>query len=93
VTINRIFIAFMTVCGLAAAGVLILFPQSREFRVAPYFWVLITMAVFEGIAFSVTRGAPGTVITMESRMIGFVIAIALMFLVPYMAGLPLVPLF
>ena len=39
------------------------------------------------------NGAPGTVITMESRVIGFVIAIALMLLVPYAAGLPLVRLF
>jgi hypothetical protein len=92
-TIDRMFIAFMTLCGLATAGIVILFPQSREFRVAPYFWVLIAMVVFEGIAFALNRGAPGTVITMESRVIGFVIAIALMLLVPYAAGLPLVRLF
>jgi uncharacterized membrane protein HdeD (DUF308 family) len=92
-TIDRLFIAFMTVSGLATAGILVFFPQSREFRVAPYFWVLIAMAVFEGIAFARNRGAPGTVIAMESRVIGFVIAIALMLVIPYMAGLPLVRLF
>ena len=92
-TIDRLFIAFMTVCGLATAGVLVFFPQSREFGIAPYFWVLIAMAIFEGVAFACNRGAPGTVITMESRMIGFVIAIALMLVIPYLAGLPLVRLF
>ena len=92
-TIDRLFIAFMTVCGLATAGILVFFPRSREFGIAPYFWVLIAMAIFEGVAFACNRGAPGTVITMESRMIGFVIAIALMLLIPYMAGLPLVRLF
>ena len=92
-TIDRLFIAFMTVCGLATAGVLVFFPQSREFRIAPYFWVLIAMAIFEGIAFARNRGAPGTVIAMESRLIGFVIAIALMLAIPYLAGLPLVRLF
>ena len=51
------------------------------------------MAIFEGVAFACNRGAPGTVITMESRMIGFVIAIALMLVIPYLAGLPLVRLF
>ena len=91
-TIDRLFIAFMTVCGLATAGILVFFPRSREFGIAPYFWVLIAMAIFEGVAFACNRGAPGT-ITMESRMIGFVIAIALMLLIPYMAGLPLVRLF
>ncbi len=44
------------------------------------------MAIFEGVAFARNRGAPGTVITMESRMIGFVIAIALMLVIPYLAG-------
>ena len=92
-TIDRLFIAFMTVCGLATAGILVFFPQSREFGIAPYFWVLIAMAIFEGVAFACNRGAPGTVITMESRMIGFVIAIALMLVIPYLAGLPLVRLF
>jgi hypothetical protein len=92
-TIDRLFIAFMTVCGLATAGILVFFPQSREFRVAPYFWVLIAMAIFEGIAFARNQGAPGTVIAMESRVIGFVVAIALMLVIPYMAGLPLVRLF
>lgn len=61
-TIDRLFIAFMTVCGLVTAGVVVLFPESREFRIAPYFWILIAMAVFEGIAFAINRGAPGTVI-------------------------------
>jgi hypothetical protein len=83
----------MTVCGLVTAGVVVLFPESREFRIAPYFWILIAMAVFEGIAFAINRGAPGTVITMESRMIGFMFAIVLMVVIPYAAGLPLVRLF
>jgi hypothetical protein len=51
------------------------------------------MAIFEGVAFACNRGAPGTVITMESRMIGFVIAIALMLVIPYLAGVPLARLF
>ena len=92
-TINRIFIVFMTLCGLIIAGLVMFFPQSRNFGIPPYFWVLIAMVVFEGIAFALSRGAPGTVITMESRVIGFVVAIALMLLVPYAAGLPLVRLF
>jgi hypothetical protein len=92
-TIDRLFIAFMTVCGLVTAGVLVLVPQSREFRIAPYFWILIAMVLFEGIAFARDRGAPGTVITMESRVIGFVVAIALMLVIPYVAGVPLVRLF
>jgi len=92
-TIDRLFIAFMTVCGLATAGILVFFPRSREFAIAPYFWVLIAMAIFEGVAFVSNRGAPGTVIAMESRLIGFLVAIALMLLIPYLAGVPLARLF
>jgi hypothetical protein len=85
-TIDRIFIAFMMLCGLAAAGVLLLFPESKSFVVPPYFWVLIPMAIFEAIAFARTRGAPGSVITMWTRLIGFVIAIVLMMAIPYLMG-------
>ena len=92
-TINHIFLAFMGVVGAAVGIVLVIAPELRDFRVSPYFWVLIAMVVFEGIAFAFTRGAPGTVIAMESRVIGFVVAIALLLLVPYVAGLPLVRLF
>jgi hypothetical protein len=47
-TLDRIFIAFMTVCGLIFAGLVILFPQSRNFGIPPYFWVLIVMGFSRG---------------------------------------------
>jgi hypothetical protein len=68
------------------------FPQSRAFGVPPYFWVLIPMAIFEAIAFARNRGAPGSVIAMETRLIGFVIAIALLLVIPYLAGQPMLQL-
>jgi hypothetical protein len=88
-TIDRIFIVFMTLCGLIFAGLVMFFPRSRDVGIAPYFWVLIPMAIFEAIAFARNRGAPGSVIAMETRLIGFVIAIALMLLIPYLAGQPM----
>ena len=91
-TIDRIFLAFMALCGLVAAAVVIFFPRATQFGLAPYFWVLIPMAVFEAIGFARGRGAPGAVITVWSRLIGFVIAIALMLAIPYLAGYPVVQL-
>ena len=88
-TVDRIFIAFMTLCGLILAGHVLLFPQSRDFGIPPYFWVLIPMAVFEALTFARNRGAPGSVIAMETRLIGFVIAIALLLVIPYLAGQPM----
>jgi hypothetical protein len=92
-TIDRTFIAFMTVCGLILAGLVMLLPQGRVFGIPAYFWVLIPMAIFETIAFARGRGAPGSVIAMETRLIGFGIAVALMLAVPYLAGQPVAALF
>jgi hypothetical protein len=82
----------MTLCGLILAGLVLLFPRSRDFGIPPYFWVLIAMVLFEGIAFARNRGAPGTVIAVETRLIGFVIAIALLLVIPYLAGQPMLQL-
>jgi hypothetical protein len=88
-TIDRIFLVFMTLCGLILAGLVLLFPQSRDVGIPPYFWVLIPMAIFEVAAFARSRGAPGSVIAMQTRLIGFVIALALLILIPYLAGRPM----
>ena len=45
---DRIFIAFALVVGIAVGGVIVLVPQSRAIGLAPYFWVLIAFALFEG---------------------------------------------
>ena len=92
-TIDRIFIVFMTACGLIIAGLVMFFPRSTDFFIPPYFWALIPMAIFEAIAFARNRGAPGPVIAMETRLIGFAVAIALMLVIPYLAGQPMTRLF
>ena len=56
--INRIFLGFMIVAGLAAGAALVARPELREFRISPYFWILIAMALFEFAAFARGRGAP-----------------------------------
>ena len=91
-TIDRIFIVFMASCGLILAGLVLLFPQSRDIGIPPYFWVLIPMAIFEVAAFARNRGAPGSVIAMETRLIGFLIAIAMLLIIPYLAGQPMLQL-
>jgi hypothetical protein len=86
--INRIFLGFMIVAGLAAGAALVARPELREFRVSPYFWILIAMALFEFAAFARGRGAPGTMIAMEIRLLGFVLAVVLMVAIPVVAGSP-----
>jgi hypothetical protein len=87
-SINHIFIGFMIVVGAAVGIALVIAPDLRNFRVSPYFWVLIAMAIFELLAFARGRGAPGTVVAMEARLLGFVLAIVLMIVIPIIAGSP-----
>jgi hypothetical protein len=86
--INRLFLGFMIVAGLAAGAALVAKPELRDFRISPYFWILIAMALFEFAAFARGRGAPGTMIAMEIRLLGFVLSVVLMILVPVLAGSP-----
>ena len=88
ITINHLFLAFMTAVGAAVGVVLVFAPQMRDYKVSPYFWVLIAMAVFELLAFARGRGAPGTMVAMEARLCGFVLAIVLMVVIPILAGAP-----
>ena len=54
----------------------------------PYFWVLLAMALFELAAYARGRGAPGTMVAIEMRLLGFVLAIVLMVVIPILAGSP-----
>ena len=87
-TIDRIFLAFMAACGIAAGIVLIAAPEARNMRIAPYFWVLIAMALFELASYARGRGAVGTTISIEARLLGLVIGVVLMVLLPVLAGSP-----
>jgi hypothetical protein len=86
--INHIFLAFMGLVGGAIGIVLVVAPESRDFWVPPYFWVLIVMAAFELVAFSRRGGAPGTVVTMDARVGGFLLAVVLMVAIPMVSGSP-----
>ena len=85
-TINHLFLAFMAVVGAAVGIILVVKPETRDFRVSPYFWVLLAMVLFELLAFARGRGAPGTVVTMDVRVSGFLMAIVLMVVIPIVSG-------
>lgn len=85
-TLDRIFLAFMVAVGVASGVILVYWPEGRNAQVPPYFWVLIAMLIFELAAYARGRGAPGTMATMESRLLGFVLAIVLLVVIPILAG-------
>jgi len=88
VTVDHIFIGFMAATGVVAGAILISFPEAREFRVPPYFWVLIAMALFEVAFVAFFRGVAGRTITNGARLLGFVLAIVIMVVLPILAGAP-----
>ncbi len=86
--INRIFLVYMTVVGIAAGVAFVVKPEVRDFQIPAYFWIVIAMALFEGVTFVRGRGAPGSVISMGIRVGGFLLAVLLMIAIPGAAGIP-----
>lgn len=86
--ISRIFFIYATLVGFIVGGVIVFYPQSRDFTVAPYFWVLIAFGVFELIAFA-RQSTSGPPITGTTRIVSFAIALVLMVMIPVAAGMPL----
>ena len=87
-TIEKIFYLYMAVVGIAVGAILVAAPQAGEFFIKPYFWVLIAVGLFE-IGTSLYRlQAPGPVMTMQARVIGFGIGIVGMVAFPTIAGAP-----
>ena len=87
-SIERIFFLYSAVLGIAVGAVLLLVPESRTMSLGPYFWVLIGIALFEAVGVYLRGGlANGPPITMQTRVIGFVIAVAPMLFVRLTAGI------
>ncbi len=86
-TIERVFYVYCAALGVAVGAVLLTVPESRDLSLGPYFWVLIGIALFEAVAVYLRGGlANGPPMTMPTRMIGFVVAIAPMLFVRLTAG-------
>jgi hypothetical protein len=85
-SIDRILIGYMILVGIVVGAILVYVPQAREFRLPPYFWILLAIAAFDITAFALKRGAPGTMAGMDARLLGFVIAVVLMVAIPILSG-------
>ena len=86
VTIDRMFFGYMAVVGILAGAILVAFPSVGDSWFKPYFWVLISVALFDGVGLLRRQSQTGTVLSMEARLLGFVIGIVLMVVVPTLAG-------
>ena len=87
-TIDRIFFGYMALIGLAVGAIVVVAPRVQDFLIKPYFWVLIAVLLFEGGAYLRGGNTPGSMLTMQARLLGFVIGIVLMVVIPMLAGSP-----
>ncbi len=87
-TVRAVFLIYMVLVGLASGAAIVLAPQVMQFWVKPYFWVLIAVGVFDLAIAALSRRAPVSLLTVESRMIGFFVGIAMLLAIPYLAGSP-----
>jgi hypothetical protein len=86
-TTDKVFFAYMAVIGSTVGAVLVLAPAVGDFWLKPYFWVVIAVVLFDGATYLRGRSKSGaTMLSMEARLLGFVIGIVLMVAVPTLAG-------
>ena len=85
-TIDRIFFGYMAIVGILTGAALIAAPSLGGSWFKPYFWVLIAVAVFDGLAMLIRRTPSPMALSMEARLLGFVIGIVLMVAIPSIAG-------
>ena len=87
-TLDRWFFGYMALAGLTTGAILVAAPQAQDFLIKPYFWILIAVVAFDLGAYLLGRNAPGTMLSMNARLLGFVIGVVLMVAVPTLAGAP-----
>jgi len=85
-TMQRLFYAYMALAGIAAGAVLAAVPQAQDFFIKPYFWVLIAVGLFDVGAYLRGGNAPGAMLSMNARVIGFLIGGLLMVAIPTLTG-------
>ena len=84
-TVDKIFFGYMALVGIAGGALLVAYPAVGDFWLKPYLWILIAVGVFDVGA--VIRGyAPGALLTMQARLLGFVIGVVAVVVVPTLAG-------
>jgi hypothetical protein len=87
-TTDRLLFIYMAIAGASAGAVLVAAPQTQYFVIKPYFWIVIAIVTFDAGIFLLGRNAPGTMLSMSARLLGFVIGVVLMVAIPSLAGAP-----
>ncbi len=87
-TVDSYFFAMIIAAGVIIGAVLVAKPEAADAGIPPYLWLLVCMLVFETAAFLRGQGAPGTMIGMSTRVLGFAIGMALIVAIVFFTGSP-----
>jgi hypothetical protein len=87
-SLDRIFFGYMVLVGVVTGAILVAAPYVQNFAIKPYFWILIAVGLFDVAVYAVKGTAPAKTLTMNARLIGFGIGIALIVAIPVLAGSP-----
>jgi hypothetical protein len=87
-TVDSYFFALVIIAGILFGVVLAAKPEAANHNLPPYLWLFVVMLVFETGAFLYGRGAPGTMIGMSTRVLGFIIGVGLMAAIVFFSGSP-----
>ena len=88
--LDYLFFGFMAVVGAVSGAILVAVPKAQNFIVAPYFWVLIAMAVFDLVVVIRRQTRPETpMLTTPARLLGLIVGVGLMLLIAAMGGAPM----
>jgi hypothetical protein len=87
-TMDRLFFGYMVLAGAASGAILVAAPHTQDFIIKPYFWILIAVVAFDLGVYLIRRNAPETMLSMNARLLGFVVGVVLMVVIPMIAGAP-----
>lgn len=85
-TVDSYFFALVIAAGILFGAFLVAKPEAAAYSLPPYLWLFVVMLIFEMGAFLYGRGAPGTMIGMSTRVLGFAIGAALMTAIVFFSG-------
>ena len=88
-TTDRLLFIYMAIAGALAGAVLVAAPEMQNFVIKPYFWIVIAIVLFDGGVYLLRKNAPGTMISMSARLLGFVIGVVLMVSIATLAQAPI----
>jgi hypothetical protein len=87
-TLDRIFYLYIAAAGFFFGLLFVHMTAAREFVIAPFFWIVLAIGLFEICNSFASRVSGAGVLTNRARVVGLCIGLAVMWAVTLYAGTP-----